>query len=61
MLRPRCGTLRALSCSDPVIPEIDISRTANLMLRRCGEKALKESAARADELAAQDYYNGQVV
>jgi hypothetical protein len=49
-------------CNIPrVIPEIDIWRTANLMLRRYGEKALEESAARADELTAQDDYNGQVV
>jgi hypothetical protein len=37
-----------------VIPEIDIWRAANLMLKRYGEKAIEESAARADELAAQD-------
>ena len=36
-----------------VIPEIDIWRAANLMLKRYGEKALEESAARADELAAR--------
>ena len=35
-----------------VIPEIDIWRAANLMLKRYGEKALEESAMRADELAA---------
>jgi len=34
-----------------VIPEIDIWRAATLMLKRYGEKALDESAARADELA----------
>jgi hypothetical protein len=28
------------------------------MLKRYGEKALDESAARADKLAAQDDYNG---
>ena len=39
-----------------VTPEIDIWRAANLMLKRYGEKALEESAARADELAAQDDY-----
>jgi hypothetical protein len=44
-----------------VIPEIDIWRAANLMLKRYGEKALEESAARADELAAQDDYNGAAV
>jgi len=44
-----------------VTPEIDIWRAANLMLKRYGEKALEESAARADELAAQDDYNGAAV
>jgi hypothetical protein len=34
-----------------VIPEIDIWRAALLMLKRHGDKALEESAARADELA----------
>jgi hypothetical protein len=33
------------------ISEIGIWRTAQLMLKRCGEKALEESAVRADELA----------
>jgi hypothetical protein len=32
-----------------VIPEIDIWRAAQLMLKRYGDKALEESAARADE------------
>ena len=31
------------------------------MLKRYGEKALDESATRADELAAQDDYNGAAV
>ena len=35
-----------------MIPEIDIWRAADLMLKRYGEKALEESAARVDELAA---------
>jgi hypothetical protein len=35
-----------------VIPEIDIWRAANLMLKRYGDKAFEESSARADELAA---------
>ena len=35
-----------------VIPEIDIWRVANLMLKRYGDMALAESACRADELAA---------
>jgi hypothetical protein len=33
----------------------------NLMLKRYGEKALEESEARADELAAADDYNGVAV
>jgi hypothetical protein len=41
-----------------VIPEIDIWRAANLMLNRYGEKAFKESTARADELAADGYHDG---
>jgi hypothetical protein len=44
-----------------VIPEIDIWRAANLMLKRYGDKALEESAARADELASQDDGNGAAV
>jgi hypothetical protein len=44
-----------------MIPEIDIWRAANLMLKRYGDKALEESAARADELAAQDDQNGVAV
>jgi hypothetical protein len=34
-----------------VIPEIDIWRAANLMLKRYGDNAKAESARRADELA----------
>ncbi len=50
---------RSKACSlFTVIPEIDIWRAANLMLKRYGDKALEESAARADELAAQDDHNG---
>ena len=53
---------RSKACSVfPVIPEIDIWRAANLMLRRYGDNAAEESAARADELAAQDDYNGAAV
>jgi hypothetical protein len=44
-----------------VIPEIDIWRAANLMLKRYGEKALEESDARDDELAAADDHNGVAV
>ena len=36
-----------------MIPEIDIWRAANLMLKRYGEKALEESEARADELTLE--------
>jgi len=43
-----------------VIPEIDIWRAANLMLKRYGEKALKESATRADELATDADHDGAV-
>jgi hypothetical protein len=45
-------------CFGGVIPEIDIWRAANLMLKP-GEKALEESAARADELAAGGDHNGE--
>jgi hypothetical protein len=41
-----------------VIPEIDIWRAANLMLKRYGEKALEESSTRADELAADGDHDG---
>ena len=44
-----------------MIPEIDIWRAANLMLKRYGDKALDESAARADELEAQDNHSGAAV
>ena len=53
---------RSQACSFPrVIPEIDIWRAANLMLKRYGEKALEESATRADELAAAGDENGEAV
>ena len=38
--------------------EIHIWRATNLMLKRYGEKALEESAARADELAADGDHDG---
>jgi hypothetical protein len=41
-----------------VIPEIDIWRAAQLMLKRYGDKALEESAARTDELVAAGDDNG---
>ena len=44
-----------------MIPEIDIWRAATLMLKRYGEKALDESAARAAALAAQDDHIGAAV
>ena len=44
-----------------MIPEIDIWRAAQLMLKRYADKALKESAARADELAAAGDDNGAAV
>ena len=44
-----------------MIPEIDIWRTATLMLKRYGERALEESAARADELASAGDDNGVAV
>ena len=44
-----------------MIPEIDIWRAAQLMLKRYGDEALKESAARADELVAAGDDNGAAV
>jgi hypothetical protein len=41
-----------------VIPEIDIWRAANLMLKRYGEKVLDESGTRAHELAADGDHDG---
>jgi hypothetical protein len=41
-----------------MIPEIDIWRAAQLMLKRYGDNAFNESVARADELAAADDQNG---
>jgi hypothetical protein len=50
---PMLNFSRSQVCSfSGVIPEIDIWRAANLMLKRYGEKALEESSLRADELAA---------
>jgi hypothetical protein len=43
-----------------VIPEIDIWRAAQLMLKRYGEQALEESAARANELALAGDDDGAV-
>ena len=44
-----------------MIPEIDIWRAAHLMLKRYGDKALEESATRADELTAAGDDNGAAV
>jgi len=41
-----------------VIPEIDIWRAATLLLKRYGDKALEQSAMRADELAADGDHDG---
>ena len=44
-----------------MIPEIDIWRAASLMLKRYGEKALEESAARSDQLFAEQDHDGAAV
>jgi hypothetical protein len=44
-----------------VIPEIDIWRAGNLMLKRYGEKALEQSAIRAEELAADGDHDGAAI
>jgi hypothetical protein len=50
---------RPQACTFPrAIPEIDIWRAANLMLKRYGERALEESSACADELAADGDHDG---
>jgi len=41
-----------------LIPEIDIWRAAHLMLKRYGERALEESASRADQLATASDNDG---
>lgn len=51
-----------LSCVvSNMIPQIDIWRAADLMLRRYDDKAVEEGAARGAELAAQDDYNGEAI
>ena len=45
----------------PVIPDIEIWRAATLMLKRYGENAYKESAARAAELAAEGDPDGAAI
>jgi hypothetical protein len=49
--RQACNFLR-------VIPEIDIWRAANLMVKRYGDKALEESSTRVDELTAAGDHDG---
>jgi hypothetical protein len=44
-----------------MIPEIDIWRVANLMLKRYGDKADIESAIRAEELSEKGDHNGAAV
>ena len=44
-----------------MIPEIDIWRVANLMLKRYGDEADIESALRAEELAEESDHNGAAV
>jgi hypothetical protein len=44
-----------------VIPEIDIWRVANLMLKSYGDEADIESAIRAEELAEEGDHNGAAV
>ena len=44
-----------------MIPEIDIWGAAQLMLKRYGDKAFEESAARADELVAAGDDTGAAV
>jgi len=44
-----------------VIPEIDIWRVANLMLKRYGHRARQESARHADELWAAGDATGEVI
>ena len=44
-----------------MIPEIDIWRAAQLMLKRYGDKALQESSARADELVVAGDEDGAAV
>ena len=44
-----------------MIPEIDIWRVPNLMLRRYGDEADIESAIRAEELFEEGDHNGAAV
>ena len=52
---------RPQACDLPdVIPEIDIWRAANLMLKRYGERASQDSPTRAGELADEGDHEGAV-
>ena len=44
--------------SQRVIPDIDIWRAANLMVKRYGDEALEESRTRVDELTAAGDHDG---
>ena len=44
-----------------MIPDIDIWRAASLMVKRYGDNAHRESAARADELAAEGDQHGAAI
>ena len=44
-----------------MIPEIDIWRVANLMLKRYGDEADIESAIRAEELAEKGDWTGEAI
>jgi len=57
---PALGNLSRIAHSlfRPVIPEIDIWRAALVMLKRFGDNAPKESAARADNLETEGDRDG---
>jgi hypothetical protein len=54
-------SMAAVYFGDDVIPEIDIWRAAQLMLKRYGDQALKESADRATELTLAGDDNGAAI
>jgi hypothetical protein len=58
---PSCSLRSARGTFGDVILEIDIWRATTLMLKRYGERALEESASRADELASAGDDNGVAV
>jgi hypothetical protein len=47
--------LPSIARNQPGVPD----ERGHLALKQYGDKAIEQSAARADELAAQDDYNGQ--